>query len=70
MSLFCIIIISICILFHGIVYRGKHLTNIVKNVLLNTNFSQNTSLFTTYYPEPFHNKYNVYLYMAIIVLVL
>ena len=31
--------------------------SIRKNVLLNTNYSQNTSLFMTYFPEPFHNKY-------------
>ena len=28
---------------------------IVNNVLLNTNYSQNTPM--TCYPEPFHNKY-------------
>ena len=37
--------------------EGKHLTTIGNNVLLNTNYSQNTSLFMTYFPEPFHNKY-------------
>ena len=37
--------------------EGKHVTTIVKNVLLNTNYSQNTSLFMTYFPEPFHNEY-------------
>ena len=62
------ICISICQYFISVVYQyvylfivlyieGKHLTTIGKNVLLNTNYSQNTSLFMTYFHEPFHNKY-------------
>ena len=57
MSVFYISIISICIFFIVLYIEGKHLTTIGKNVLLNTNYSQNTSLFMTYFPEPFHYKY-------------
>ena len=32
----------------------KHSTTIVKYGLSNTNYGQNTYLFMTYYPEPFH----------------
>ena len=37
----------------------KHLTTIVKNALLNKNSSQNTYLFMTYNPEPFHNHWSI-----------
>ena len=75
MSVFYISSISICIFVHSIVYRGKHLTTIGNNVLLNTNYSQNTYLFMTYFPEPFHNKYKsdayiysyAYMYVSFIV---
>ena len=63
----CYIFISLCQYFISVLYQyvyfvivlyieEKHLTTIVKNVLLNTNYSQNTPIFMTYYPEPFHNK--------------
>ena len=42
---------------HSIVYRGKTFNYYCENYSSNTNYSQNTSLFMTYYPEPFHNKY-------------
>ena len=45
MSVFYISIISICIFFIVLYIEEKHLTTIVKNVLLNTNYNQNTSLF-------------------------
>ena len=50
-------LVSICIFFIVLYIEGKHLTTIGNNVLLNTNYSQNTYLFMTYFPEPFHNKY-------------
>ena len=61
MSVFYISIISMAInmyIFFIVLYiEGKHLTTIGNNVLLNTNYSKNTYLFMTYFPEPFHNKY-------------
>ena len=65
------IFISICQYFISVLYQyvdlyfffillyieEKHLTTTVKNVLLNRNYSHNTPIFMTYYPEPFHNKY-------------
>ena len=41
-------------IFYIIVYRG---TTFNFYNLLNMNYSQNTSLSMTYYPEPFHNAY-------------
>ena len=69
------ICISICRYFISVLYQyvyffivlyieGKHLTTIGNNVLLNTNYSKNTYLFMTYFPEPFYNKYksDAYIY--------
>ena len=80
------ICISICRYFISVSYQyvyvfivlyieGKHLTTIGNNVLLNTNYSKNTYLFMTYFPEPFHNKYKsdayiytyAYMYVSVIV---
>ena len=51
-------------LFIVLYIEGKHLPTIGNNVLLNTNYSKNTNLFMTYFPEPFHNKYksDAYIY--------
>ena len=56
-SIYSLFYINMYIFFIVLYIEEKHLTTIVKNVLLNTNYSQNTSLFMTYYLEPFHNKY-------------
>ena len=70
-----LISVSISIFFHSIVYTWKIFTTIGNNVLLNTNYSKNTYLFMTYFPEPFHSKYKsdayiytyAYMYVSVIV---
>ena len=44
MSVFYISIISICIFFIVLYREEKHLTTIVKNSLLNSNYSKNTPI--------------------------
>ena len=57
MSVCYISIISVY-LFIVLYIKGKHLTTIGKNVLLNTNYSQNTSLFMNIFLSHFITNIN------------